>query len=296
MNTSRINIIQKHKELKRPLILDGAMGSLLQQQGIKRDENLWSSKANIQFPEKVIELHKKYIETGADIITTNTFRTNPYVYKQTYLNISNETFVKESVKLAIEARADKQIIIAGSNAPAEDCYQVERTISKEELEYNHKTHIQMLWDSGVDIIWNETFSHMDEIKIICDFCSGNKIPFVVNFFFTEDLKLLSGETLLEAVDYVLRFYPTAIGYNCISPKVFSENHFMNFNHPWGFYLNCGSGNYTDEVIECGIIPKDYVDFIKPYLRQQPLFIGSCCGSSPAHTKAIKDYFDNVSME
>lgn len=293
MKKIRLDIIKKYEELNRPLILDGAMGSLLFQHGIKNDEHLWTSKANIENPETVIELYKSYINSGAEIITTNTFRINPSAYKQTYLNISNETFVYESVKLAFEARGDKQIIIAGSNAPAEDCYQVERTISQNELEYNHKTHIQMLWDSGVDIIWNETLSHMDEIKIICEYCSENELPFVINFFFTEDLNLLSGESLLQAVDFVLRFYPTAIGYNCISPKVFSKNHFLNFNHPWGFYLNCGSGNHTDEIIECGISPKEYVDFIRPYLRQQPLFIGSCCGSSPGHTKAIKEYIDEI---
>lgn len=293
METSKLDIIKKYNELKRPLILDGAMGSMLQQNGVRIDEHLWASKANIENPKIVIELHKKYINAGADIITANTFRTNPSAYKQTYLNISNETFVKESVKLAFEAREDKQIIIAGSNAPAEDCYRVERTISQNELEYNHKTHIQMLWDSGVDIILNETLSHMDEIEIICEHCSANEIPFVVNFFFTEDLKLLSGETLFHAVDFVLRFYPTAIGYNCISPKVFSKNHFPNFNCPWGFYLNCGTGNYSDKIINCGVSPKEYVDFIKPYLRQQPLFIGSCCGSSPEHTKTIKDYFNEI---
>lgn len=231
MKKKRLDIIQKFNELKRPLILDGAMGSLLQQNGIRIDEHLWASKANTENPETVIKFHKEYINAGADIITTNTFRTNPSAYKQTYLNISNETFVKESVILAFEARGDKQIIIAGSNAPAEDCYQVERTISQNELEHNHKTHILMLWDSGVDIIWNETLSHMDEIKLICEYCSENEIPFVINFFFTEDLKLLSGETLLQAVDFVLRFYPAAIGYNCISPKVFEKNHFLNFNHP-----------------------------------------------------------------
>ena len=293
MNNSRIDLIQMHKRIKRPLILDGAMGSLLQRQGIKIDEFLWASKANIENPETIIDIHKSYIEVGADIITTNTFRTNPNAYKQTYLNISNETFVKQSVALAIKAREDKEIIIAGSNPPAEDCYQSERTISNTELEYNHKTHIQMLWDSGLDIIWNETISHMDEIVIICDYCSEKNIPFVINFFFTDDLKLLSGETLLQAVDYVLRFYPVAIGYNCITPSTFSKNRFLNFNHPWGFYLNCGSGDYNDKDIECSINAKDYLIFIKPYIHQQPLFIGSCCGSTPDHIKVIKEFFNEV---
>lgn len=291
MKTKRIDIIQRYNDLNRPLILDGAMGSLLIQRGIEYDPFLWTSKANITSPQLIKELHNNYINSGADIITTNTFRTNPAAYKNTYLNISNETFVNMSVSLAIEARKEKEIIIAGSNAPAEDCYQAERTISFVELEFNHKSHIQMLWDSGVDIIWNETFSHMDEIKIVCEYCSSNNIPFVINFFFNENLKLLCGETLIKAVDYVLRYYPVAIGYNCITPNIFSKNRFFNFNHPWGFYLNCGSGKYTDKTIKCGISPEEYLAFIKPYLRQKPLFIGSCCGSTPEHTKNIKDFFN-----
>src|ERR1017187_7612228 len=65
------------RRMKRPLILDGAMGSLLQQHGVPRDESLWMSLANITHPEIVTELHRQYIEAGSDIITTNTFRTNP---------------------------------------------------------------------------------------------------------------------------------------------------------------------------------------------------------------------------
>ena len=61
------------RRMKRPLILDGAMGSLLQQHGVPRDEHLWMSLANITHPDAVTELHKQYIKAGADIIKTNTF-------------------------------------------------------------------------------------------------------------------------------------------------------------------------------------------------------------------------------
>ena len=294
MDRFRIDFLQKQKSLNRPFILDGANGSLLKQATKFEDNILWSSILNITNPEKVIALHKEYIDSGADIITTNTFRTNPTVYKQSNINLSNEEFLQRSVQLAIEARNEKEIIIAGSNAPAEDCYQVERTISKYDLKYNHKKHIELLWESGVDVIWNETQSHWDEIEIISKFCSSNSIPFVLNFFFTSEFKLLSGEPLTEAVKMVEDYSPLCIGFNCIKPDLFSKYSERNvLPKSWGFYLNCGAGSVDDANIICGIEPKEYVDLIKPVLKSNPLFVGSCCGSNPNHTKAIKEYFNEV---
>lgn len=294
MEEYRINLISKNNSLKRPLILDGATGSLLQQRNVLTDKNLWSSFANISNPKEVLAIHKEYISAGADIITTNTFRTNPTAIKISKHNFTIEELVKEGVELAIKARADKEILIAGSNASAEDCYQAERTISKYDLEYNHKKHIELLLEYGCDIIWNETQSHWDEIDIICKFCSQNNLPFVINLYFTDELKLLSGEPLYEAVQFIKDYSPQAIGFNCIKPKTF-ESYYKTFslNHNWGFYFNCGAGDIGSAIIECGIDPKSYVTPIEPLLKMKPLYVGSCCGSNPEHTKAIKELFDEI---
>ncbi len=294
MAAKRFNLLERFNELNRPLILDGAMGSLLQQKGIEGDPVLWYSKINFDNPKLVKTIHEEYINAGADIITTNTFRTNPAAIKLSGHKIDETDFVKKSVRIAVDARNDKKIIIAGSNAPAEDCYQKERTISKFNLEYNHKKHIELLWESGADIIWNETHSHWDEIEIICKFCSTNSLPFAVNLYFEESLTLLSGEPLFEVVDFINEFKPEAIGFNCIKPEIFTkyfQNNYINGN--WGFYFNCGAGNINDEHILCGINPQEYLNEIKNILPGRPAFIGSCCGSSPLHTKAIKDYLNEV---
>src|ERR1035437_9535390 len=104
------------KRIKRPLILDGAMGSLLQLHGVPRDEYLWMSLANITHPDTVIELHKQYIDAGADIITTNTFRTNPSANKE-YSSRKNKyynellNFVEKSVDLARKATPGTSVLI-----------------------------------------------------------------------------------------------------------------------------------------------------------------------------------------
>ncbi len=291
MSITRKDIIEYQSNINCPLILDGAVGSLLQQRGITIDRILWSSYANVVAPLKVIKVHREYINAGADIITTNTFRTNPIAYNKSSLNITNEKFVEQSVSLALEAKkGSTKILIAGSNPPAEDSYQDFRKVSIKEIETNHMHHIDMLWENGVDFILNETQSHFDEIKIICEHCNNNNIPFILSLFATADGKILSGEPIDEVIKFVNAFNPIAIGVNCITPNIFNTIvGKISAVARYGFYLNCGSGNYTDAEIFEGVSPTDYIDAINIKYNTKPLFIGSCCGSTPAHTKAIKEF-------
>lgn len=287
------NILRKKKDtLNRILILDGAIGSLLLSKGVKPDKYLWSSIANLREPDIVKEIHLDYIKAGADIITTNTFRTNPSAIKLSRYDINYEDFIEQSVHLASDLKQEFDILVAGSNAPAEDCYQVERTLAYRDIEYNHKKHIDLLYESGCDIILNETQSHLDEIEIISKFCSDNEIPFILSFYFDHNLNLLSGEPLFEAVQLVLDFSPAAVSFNCVPPKdfeTFIKSYSLNFE--WGFYLNCGKGEPTDEAIKCSLSPDEYLKDLKKWLPKDPLFVGACCGSNPNHIKVIKEYLD-----
>ncbi|HSW53680.1 MAG TPA: homocysteine S-methyltransferase family protein [Ignavibacteriaceae bacterium] len=275
----------------KPLILDGAMGSYLQQQGLATDDVLWTTNINNTNPDLIVQTHLEYIEAGADIITTNTFRTNPS--SLTKAGISNVAeFVKEAVALAHQSVIGKKVLIAGSNAPAEDCYQIKRTLSQENLAMNHCKHIDLLIDNGVDFVLNETQSHLDELRIICDHCDKNEIPYAISLYANRSTHLLSGENLETALSFFNDHNVLAIGLNCISPKFFEKViGSIQLPEKWGFYLNCGSGQHTDKNIECGIQPIEYLEIIKKSILYKPSFIGSCCGSSPAHTKIIRKYLD-----
>jgi len=286
-----INFFALAKRMKRPLILDGAMGSLLQQRGVKMHSALWMSLANLENPEIVKGIHDEYIEAGADIITTNTFRTNPLaINRLTSKKIKG--LVRKAVNIARAAAGDLPVLIAGSNAPAEDCYQVKRTITKKELEANHKSHIEELYSNGCHFILNETQSHFDEIKIISNYCSDNSIPYVISLFFGNDLNILSGENLSEIIKFIKDRNALAIGFNCILPSTMikTKRLIKNTKH-WGFYLNCGDGAYTDDNIECGISPKEYAKHVAEYTTLSPSFIGACCGSGPEHIRELKNITD-----
>ncbi len=285
------NPFQVDKANNKPLLLDGAMGSYLQQNGFETDEVLWTSKLNLSNPEAICSVHEQYIEAGANIITTNTFRTNPSALSKAGIKDSS-VFLNEAVRIAKKASEGKKVFVAGSNAPAEDCYQKERTLSKKELEINHYKHIDLLIDSSVDFILNETQSHFDEINIICDYCDKHGIAYLMSLYIEESGHLLSGETLESIVSLLKDSNVLAIGINCISPKIFFEViGSIKMNDSWGFYLNCGSGQREDKIIECGVQPDEYLNTVKKSVQYSPSFIGSCCGSSPAHTKKIREYLD-----
>jgi S-methylmethionine-dependent homocysteine/selenocysteine methylase len=288
------NLFTFARKINRPMLLDGAMGSLLQQKGVKSKGDLWTSLANISNPELVLSIHKSYIKAGADIITTNTFRTNPVaVNSQNKFKFSK--LVKTAVQLAKYAAKDQNVLIAGSNAPAEDCYQVERKISKKELEFNHKLHIDELMKNNCDFILNETQSHFNEIKIICNYCCGKRIPFILSLLVNYNLRLLSGENISEVIKFVLDRNPLCIGFNCIPHNVFRKiSEKLNLNFNWGMYLNLGSGNYLNKKLITAVSPNDYSKIVNNYLILKPSFIGGCCGSNPNHIKKLRLMLDGKS--
>jgi methionine synthase I (cobalamin-dependent) len=292
MAFNNINIFSLARRINRPLILDGAMGSFLQQKKLERNEYLWMSLLNIKAPEKVLSVHKAYIKAGADIITTNTFRTNPAAIEKYGSKISAERIVKESVEITKSAIDNAPILIAGSNPPAEDCYQIERILSSKKLQFNHYKHIELLYNNGSHFILNETQSHLDEILIICKFCLQNNIPYVMSLYITEELKILSGENVNYVIKIIMEHDPLAISINCIKPKTFMKFYRKNkLDFNWGVYLNCGKGSITNPIIKCGINSQEYQNNMKKILEKTPSFIGACCGSSPKHIRQLRKLLD-----
>ncbi|MFH2029618.1 MAG: homocysteine S-methyltransferase family protein [Bacteroidota bacterium] len=287
-----MKILDLYSERKKPLVLNGAMGSLLQQKGFIEDDEFWSARALLDNEEVVYNIHFEYINAGADIITTNTFRTNPEAVKRSSLNITSAELVKNAVRIAKNAIDKDLCVLAGSNAPAEDCYSKARILSSKELEYNHKNHINLLLENGTDVIWNETFSHFDEIELVCSICSEQNIEFTINLYLDNNLKLLNGESLSSAIKLISEYSPTAIGVNCVSPNVFSRiRSEISEQKYWGYYLNCGVENSKSNNIITDVNPNEYSIIVKESFNKNLLYIGSCCGSYFAHTKIIRETVD-----
>lgn len=282
--------MDKNNFLSKVHILDGAIGSLLENNNLIMNDLLWSTRALIENEESILKIYEDYINTGADIITTNTFRTNPAILAQ--YDLDYKLLVRKAVDICKSVINGDNILIAGSNPPAEDCYQSERNISQKALFENHHLHIEELYKNGVSFILNETMSHFDEIEIVCEFCHQNKIPFIISFYFNENGRILSGESLEEVIKDVIHYEPLAIGYNCISYETIKNYLQSSQNkYPFGFYLNCFEQVYKSSF--CELSPTIYKQIIKEFINYKPIFIGSCCGSNPEHTKIIKETLNEI---
>ena len=101
-----------------PLLLDGAMGTELQNRNVEIPLPLWTADANIFHPDVVTSIHREYINAGADIITTNTFRSTSWTYRKTGLNdFQSQERAKTSLYSAVECAhnaSNGSVKIAGS--------------------------------------------------------------------------------------------------------------------------------------------------------------------------------------
>ncbi|MCR4416527.1 MAG: homocysteine S-methyltransferase family protein [Ignavibacteria bacterium] len=283
--------------LNKPLVLDGPMGTLLIERGVNLGSKLWSALALINHPEEVKKIHSEYIQSGADIITTNTFRTNPYAVKLSGTNYSSQELVRKAVQFAKESinAANKKILIAGSNAPADDCYLTKRIMSKDEQIENHYLHIQYLIEAGVDFILNETFGDKEEIEIVCSICKEFHFPFAVSVLINSELKTFFGQNLFETIEMIFNYEPNFISLNCTRPEfILQALEILNDFKPFGVYPNLGS----IESFQSGKLVRDFTDsqlndFVKKLIDNGVRVIGVCCGGNPNDIKLIRKIVDSL---
>ena len=170
-----------NKDLKKPLIMDGAMGTELMRRGIDLPLPLWSSMSNIDQYDQVMNIHKDYIEAGSDIITTNTFRTTPRTFiKAGYSQNESEIISKKCCNMAIKAAKQavkkNNTLIACSIAPLEDCYKPELFPGKKTAKPELKMIIKWLLDAKIDGIILETMNNLAETATALNLLSNYHIP------------------------------------------------------------------------------------------------------------------------
>lgn len=292
--------MQENQLLKRePILLDGATGTELERRGIKIDLPLWSTTALLDKNGRTVlrQIHADYIRAGADIITANTFRTNIRTLKKAGLESGAKTFTLDAVdevRRAIDfINVERQILIAGSVAPVEDCYSPELVPPDIELISEHHRHIDYLYDAGVDIILIETMNTIREAQIALEYACQTGKPFFVSFVCKDGDHLFSGEKLSDAVTMAAHYSPYAILVNCATVDIIEKN-LMIIRSEWegrtGAYANILSDQVNkNSGYEHSLTPAQYADHVSQWMNNyQASIAGGCCGTSPEHIKAIRE--------
>jgi S-methylmethionine-dependent homocysteine/selenocysteine methylase len=291
-------------EHRRPVILDGAMGTELERRGVSTGLPLWSAHALLTSPGKVRQIHDEYIDAGADIITSNTFRTTRRTFLRAGLTDRSAELTSLAVSLARESSAafpGKRVLVAGSMAPLEDCYSPELVPADDALREEHGQHAGRLADAGVDFLLLETMGTLREGAAAAEVARGTGLEFVVSFLCRGDGSLYGGEPLGEAVRLVMGLSPAAISLNCVSPGSMEVLlAYLQFalrgipgggNVPIGLYANVGApgGEHGTRFIR-DVGPAAYAEFAGSWARAGVSLIGGCCGTTPEYIRAIVGAF------
>ena len=292
-----------------PLLLDGPTGTELQRREFEIHLPLWSARALIEAPEVVEAIHTEYIKAGAHLITTNSFRTNKRTIERAgYSAEKAEELTRQSVVIAQKARScaeQPDVLIAGSDAPVEDCYSPDLVPTHDELYREHEEHIKWLAESGADLILIETMNTLREACIASKAAVKFNLPFIVSVVTDPSgRQMLSGELLEVAVAEVSQFNPLAILTNCSAPRavlhateILAELH-RTTNASWKFggYPNSGE---PDPILGWNFVhtvPVDqFVETAGEMINAGAQVIGSCCGTTPGYTKALRGLIDSVQV-
>ncbi len=279
------------------LILDGAMGTELERRGVDIGLPLWSANALMHEPDVVLQIHTDYIAAGADIITTNTFRTNRRVFRKAGLPDRSLELTARAVELAQRARdayPDRTILIAGSVAPVEDCYRPDLVPRDTELQDEHGEMCERLARLGVDFLLIETMTTIREAYAACAAARATAKEVVVSFTCTKEGTLYGGEQLTDAIKTLAELQPTMFSLNCISPRhltplIHHVNSLLTKLHPripLAVYANVGTPDVREGRMTRDVDETQYVVFAKEWQHLGASIIGGCCGTTPEYIRLL----------
>ncbi len=277
-----------------PVLLDGAMGTELQRRGADTGLPLWSAKALLAQPETVLQIHRDYIAAGADVITTNTFRTTRRTFRHAGIPDASAALVKTAVELARRARDESgrpAVLVAGSMAPLEDCYRPDLVPPDDQLRNEHAELAGRLASAGVDLILIETMNTVREAYAACEAAKETGREVIVSFICDRQGNLYGGESLAYGIRAVAALAPAAFSINCVSPRFLRPALTIaraTTSLPLAIYANIGipenerrGWEFTQDVG-----PAEYATYAGDWLSAGVTIIGGCCGTTPEYIAAV----------
>jgi len=282
--------ILERLQSSRPLLLDGATGTELSRRGIDLNSPSWTAGAILESPRVLWQIHRDYVDAGAEMITANTFRT----HSRNLIALGQAARARELTQRAVEIARDaagKMAYVAGSMAPLEDCYSPQNTPESDSLRAEHGRMAETLAAAKVDFILVETQLTIREGAIAAQAASATGLPFGVSFVCNAAGQILSGESLLEAYLAIAPLQPTLFLVNCVPVEEVLDDlaalQTQMVQIPLGAYGNTGRllANGSWEATK-GELPAVYAEFVEQWVQANFKAVGGCCGTTPEHISLV----------
>src|SRR5216684_853692 len=291
----------------RPLLCDGAMGSLLYARGVAYEQCF--DALNLAQPELIQGIHREYISAGAQIIETNTFGANRAKLESYNLEERVREINHRAARLALEARevAGQPVFIAGAVGPTGRPLQAPDEHRLGELRAIFREQIEALQEGGVELLILETFSSLAELRqAVLAAKEVGGLPIVAQMSFYEDAHTLSGQSEARVATVLSDLGVDVMGANCsVGPAATLDTlqeMIAEVKHSdiagarpqlFSAQPNAGLPTRIENRFFYMATPDYFADYAVRFARAGVQLIGGCCGTTPRHIAAMRKALDET---
>ncbi len=292
--------------------MDGGLGRELERRGAPFKQPEWSALAMLEAPEVVKEVHKDFIDSGAGVITTNSYALIPFHIGEDHFKKQGRTLAASAgqVARAAVAEAREKVRVAGSVPPLfgsyrTDLYQPERTAEIATPLIEGLGPYVDLWLCETQSLLAEAMS----VKSLIDRLGDGKKPVWVSFTLedselTSEPLLRSGESVVDAVKAMSAMGVEAILFNCCQPEVIgaavqvAKDELLSLNVSQveiGAYANAFPPQLKTVTVNSDLnetrvdlTPSSYLNWARQWQQEGATVIGGCCGVGPEHISLLAE--------
>ncbi len=292
-----MNLIEKISE--KTLLADGAMGTMLHARGVGFDKCF--DELNLTNPAAVADIHREYIEAGAQLIITNTFGANRFKLSKHGLRDELTDINRAGVELARRAVAAsfKDVFVAGDIGPLGVRIAPYGRVKPEEARAAFAEQIKALSDAGADLIVIETMSDLYEIQEAIKAAKQTcNLPVVASVTFTRDDRTLLGDDPAKVARTVNEAGADVIGVNCSGGpsqllRILKQ---MKQAVPTGKFWVKPNAGWPEQVSGRIMYPADadyFGDYAVSFREAGANIVGGCCGTTPQHISMMKKALESA---
>jgi len=275
------------------LLFDGGMGTLLQERGL--DDGGAGELWNLERPDDVRAIHEEYATAGATLLTTNTFGGTRPRLDMHGLGDKVEEINRAAAALATEVAGDRGILVAGDLGPTGELLAPLGTLEPADAQALFAEQLRGLVAGGIDIVLIETMSDLGEVQAAVDAARevAPDLPIVATLSFDTNLRTMMGVSPADAVRALEATGVDAVGANCgrgpAEMEVIASE--MAEARTTDILLvaqsNAGLPQLVGDRFEYDV-PAEELAVHASRLHEIGIdVIGACCGSTPAHTEAMR---------
>ncbi len=296
------------------IILDGAVGTQLQEMGVPMNNTAWAAVALQTHPATVQLMHELYLKAGADILTTNTYAAARHNLEPIGLGDLTGELNRRGVLLAREARdkaaGGRPVLIAGSisnyglSTGSENPRNWRRRtlLAEEQVRANLREQAELLVEAGVDFLLAESTGSNTHRKWVSDACKATGAPFWIGFKVRRDEGDAEVRTGYSSKDRLADVFDDVVSHGGLALSIFHSSvddttaalkiALDKWPGPLGAYPDAERKDYItptrDEAVEYKISPSQFVEHARGWVESGVQIIGGCCGYGLPYIRLLRD--------